>query len=80
MTVKGVKCLKCNDTVFSRVRHDFKSCSCHNVSVDGGFDYLKVSCEDPEETEYAEIEVDATESELWDDWNKRKDKYGLIKG
>ena len=26
----------CGDTIFSRTRHDFKSCYCGNLSVDGG--------------------------------------------
>jgi hypothetical protein len=31
-----VQCKQCNETVESTHRHDFKSCSCGNVSVDGG--------------------------------------------
>jgi|WetSurSiteA1Bulk_404760.scaffolds.fasta_scaffold12997_2 hypothetical protein len=36
-----VKCLKCGDIIESTYRHDFQTCSCDNVSVDGGTDYLK---------------------------------------
>lgn len=36
-----VKCLKCGDEPFSAHRHDFKSCKCGNISVDGGQAYLK---------------------------------------
>ena len=36
-----VKCLKCGDIVESKNRHDFVTCSCGNVSVDGGKDYLR---------------------------------------
>ena len=35
------KCNICGDVIESRHRHDFKTCSCGNVSVDGGLDYLK---------------------------------------
>lgn len=35
------KCLKCGDIIFSRHTHDFVTCSCGNVSVDGGLSYLK---------------------------------------
>ena len=35
-----VKCLKCGDIIESKNRHDFVTCSCGNVSVDGGKDYL----------------------------------------
>jgi hypothetical protein len=35
------KCLKCNTVVESKYRHDYVTCNCGNVSVDGGNDYLK---------------------------------------
>ena len=37
------KCLDCNDVIESHYRHDFVSCSCGNISVDGGKDYTKRS-------------------------------------
>ena len=36
-----IKCLKCGDVIESVTRHDFKSCSCGAVCVDGGKDYLR---------------------------------------
>lgn len=36
-----VECLLCGDKPFSAHHHDFKSCKCGNVAVDGGADYLK---------------------------------------
>ena len=36
-----IKCLKCLDTIQSFDRHDFKWCSCGNVFIDGGFDYIR---------------------------------------
>lgn len=36
-----VRCFKCEDTPFSGNRHDFRTCKCGNVSVDGGMDYLR---------------------------------------
>lgn len=38
-----VKCLKCGDIIESKHRHDFVRCSCGNIAVDGGKDYLKRS-------------------------------------
>lgn len=35
------KCLICGEIIESTHRHDFKWCSCRNVAVDGGLDYLK---------------------------------------
>jgi len=36
-----VHCNKCGDEPFSSNRHDFRSCKCGAVSVDGGMDYLR---------------------------------------
>ena len=35
------KCLICGDIIESVHRHDFKWCSCGNLAVDGGHDYLR---------------------------------------
>ena len=34
-------CNECKDEIQSRHRHDFVVCSCGEVSVDGGIDYLR---------------------------------------
>jgi len=39
----SAKCLDCNEEIESRHRHDFVRCSCGNIAVDGGKDYLKRS-------------------------------------
>ena len=38
-----IKCLSCGDEIWSAHRHDYKTCSCGNVSVDGATDYCKRS-------------------------------------
>ena len=75
--VIAIKCPKCKDTVYSCARHDFRQCSCGQVAIDGGFDYVKViGVVVPKQ-----LEIDATRKDLFDDWNKnKKRKYGLIKG
>lgn len=40
----SARCLACLDEVESTHRHDFKSCKCGNVFVDGGKDYLRRGC------------------------------------
>ena len=40
------KCLICNEAIESNYRHDFVTCKCGNLSVDGGKDYLKRCCGD----------------------------------
>ena len=34
-------CLDCNDEIISKFTHDFVTCKCGNLSVDGGSSYLK---------------------------------------
>ena len=40
------KCLKCGDVIESKTVHDFVTCSCKNLSVDGGREYLRRSFAD----------------------------------
>lgn len=35
------RCRKCGDIIESRYRHDFVTCKCEAVSVDGGRDYFR---------------------------------------
>lgn len=36
-----IRCGQCGDTPFSAHRHDFRTCKCGEVSVDGGMEYLR---------------------------------------
>jgi hypothetical protein len=36
-----VTCYECGETITSLTRHDFQTCKCGAISVDGGFDYVK---------------------------------------
>ena len=38
----AIKCLKCNDVVESKHKHDFKWCKCGTVFVDGGLTYRRI--------------------------------------
>lgn len=46
----SAKCLRCGDEVRSTSRHDFVSCRCGKLSVDGGTEYLR-RCGNPEDYE-----------------------------
>lgn len=35
------KCKKCEDVIESEFVHDYKTCSCGAIAVDGGHEYLK---------------------------------------
>lgn len=36
------KCKKCGDIIESKHRHDFVTCKCGAISIDGGIDYTRV--------------------------------------
>lgn len=44
----AAKCLGCGVILESKHRHDFKSCDCGNLSIDGGLDYLRCVVSRPE--------------------------------
>lgn len=37
----AIRCNHCGDVIESNYIHDFKTCSCRKVAVDGGHDYLR---------------------------------------
>lgn len=39
--VNKIQCAKCKDIIVSEYGHDFKYCSCGEVAVDGGKNYLR---------------------------------------
>lgn len=46
ITRNAVKCLNCDEVVESKHRHNYVTCACGNVSVDGGLDYTRRSIAD----------------------------------
>lgn len=50
----SIKCKLCGDIINSAYRWDFKYCSCKNVFIDGGDDYLRYGCEDRSTIEFIE--------------------------
>ena len=78
MKVVAIKCESCEDTIYSRTHHDMRYCSCGSVAIDGGRDYTKISFKTKTPPKTFEIEIDATEKQLYDDWNKGENKLGKI--
>lgn len=81
MKIHAYQCSECKDTVFSRARHDFRYCSCENLFCDGGQeDYFRVGAtKNYHLIKHIELELEITKEELYKDWNKAEDKYGIIK-
>ncbi len=75
----AIKCKLCGDTIYSRTRHDFRWCSCKSIAIDGGFDYCRVIGELDNIEKVKPFKLSITKGDLYIDWNKGIDKYGLIK-
>ena len=56
-----VRCTPCGDTPYSAHRHDYKSCQCGAVHVDGGQDYLRRV---GNYEEYEEMSITISDKEL----------------
>lgn len=78
-SVTGIICPKCGDFIYSRARHDFHWCSCKNVFVDGGFEYLRWGGRDCNGVVVEERSVRPIKETLYRDWLLEKNKYGVIK-
>lgn len=40
MNKRGLKCPECGDEIFSDYPHDWKTCKCGLIFIDGGDDYM----------------------------------------
>ena len=60
----SVRCLMCLDEIESKHRHDFVTCSCGNVSVDGGLAYVRRSAIDFSMVEDTSVHRKFTVNEL----------------
>lgn len=76
--VKCVQCPSCADLIYSRAVHDYHHCSCGEVMVDGGFEYLRYGWKDKMPKVIKKF-IRSNEKQLYEDWNKRINKFGTIK-
>ncbi len=90
MKANAIKCNSCGDTIYSRSQHDCRSCSCwtdkadnKGCYVDGGQAPDGIMRMGGHANSYVMLTVDlgdeVTPKVLYNDWNQRKDIYGLIK-
>ena len=59
----AVQCNHCKDVIISRHCHDFVTCSCGKVSVDGGVNYLRRAGDPNDWTELSEYVGDVPEGD-----------------
>ena len=76
--MRAIECPKCKDIIYSRTRHDMHHCSCGEVSVDGGFDYLRITF-DGGKLKVINMPLPTSKKELYNDWNLKVNKFGIIK-
>lgn len=76
--VIAIECPQCGYIIYSRARHDFRSCKCGDCNIDGGFDYVKIGAMDLSKIQQHELEIPITRTELYDDWNNQTDNYGSV--
>lgn len=53
-----IRCRHCGDIIESRTVHDFVSCSCGRVAVDGGHDYLRRCGDKSDFDDLSEVDPD----------------------
>jgi len=86
MNIKGIICPVCKDFIYSRANHDFHYCNCKSTAVDGGYydkikdvlSYNRVIGNTLHDIISSQIELNISYSELFNDWNKGKDIYGIM--
>ena len=81
MKLRAYKCPNCRTLVFSRARHDYRSCPCGEIAVDGGFDYSRLTFKETPPIPY-EVKIKQSKTMCFNDWNQTDEKeweYGWIK-
>ncbi len=77
-----ITCPSCKVEMFSRARHDYRLCGCpFETMVDGGFSgYVRYGGKDVGllRASFRYRFVKASKQELYDDWNRMQNKFGVI--
>ncbi|HWY33805.1 MAG TPA: hypothetical protein VNX68_04115 [Nitrosopumilaceae archaeon] len=77
-----ITCPMCHVEMFSRARHDYRTCGCpFQAMIDGGFaGYVRYGGQDviPLRESFRYRFVKASKQELYDDWNCRRNRFGII--
>jgi len=80
MQIRAIKCKKCNAIIYSRFRQDMRGCLCkkNGVAIDGGqTGYIRILGE-PNQIIDLTFPLNVTRYELYQDWNREKNRLGLI--
>lgn len=79
--VTCIECPNCKDIIYSRAVHDYHSCTCEGLFIDGGFDYTRYGGREmTDDVElFNKFIIGVDKADLYQDWNHRENKYGTIK-
>jgi hypothetical protein len=79
MKVHGIICPHCKCFIFSRAVHDFRECACGKCAIDGGqeLEYTRVIFDNVVPKEKV-VELPVSKQDLYNDWNKGKDLFGIM--
>ena len=78
LEISAVICGNCKSIIFSRTNHDFHYCPCGKTFVDGGIKYIRIGYETEFGFKSITIRIKTTRDELYEDWNHRKNKFGIF--
>lgn len=78
LIVSAVECKECEMIVFSRAEQDVRSCTCGRVVVMGGQKHFKYDVYTNPPYEVKKVEIQASMSDLFQDWEEMRDEYGLM--
>jgi hypothetical protein len=79
MRIKAINCEECGDIVYSRTADDLRECTCGSTSAAGGQSHSKFYTIHGAKSKKITINLDISNSMLYDDWREMLDAYGLIK-
>lgn len=75
--VTCIECPNCKDIIYSRAHYDFRSCTCGDTAIDGGFDYTRIVAKVIPKS-FIKYVMGETRQTLYNDWNKQVNKFGVI--
>jgi hypothetical protein len=76
--VNAIQCPHCLDIIYSKAHYDYHHCACGDCMVDGGKDCFRFGYKDIFPAQIIVQLPKETWSSLYDDWNKKIDKLGVI--
>jgi len=86
INIRVVKCKQCSSVITSRANHDFNTCKCGQLSVDGGYFNKDTNTQcitriiGSFQQEHLSIipDIPVTPEQLYNDWNKGINEFKYL--